>query len=194
MIWWFKARRVAPVVVPCLAGYAVIVAVLHGATVEFPSLLVGGANDVPVLLLAPVPLTSGLLVSLTSRLVEGEAAACRRVSSYDTALTLLAGACATAVGCVVGQVSGGDDAWSVGRNTLFLTGLTLLVHTVAPQGAAAVPVGWVLTVAFVGFDQFHQAHAWTVLPRPPADVPALGAALVVFAAGLVAHARHRPRP
>ncbi|MEV7190997.1 hypothetical protein AB0N81_04190 [Streptomyces sp. NPDC093510] len=194
MIWWFKARRVAVVLVPCLAVFAVLVAGFHGVAVEFPSLLVGGSNDFLVMLLAPVPVTSGLLLSLTARLVEGEAAAWRPVSRYDTALILATGTFAVMLGALIGQLSGSDDAWSTGRNTLFLTGLMLLAHTVVPQGAVAVPVGWIFTVVLVGFDQFHRPYVWTVLPRPPADLPALTAALITFAAGLAVHARHRPRP
>ncbi|WJV48578.1 hypothetical protein [Streptomyces flavofungini] len=194
MTWWFKARRIWSVLVPCLVAFALVVAGFHGVAVEFPSLLVGGSNDFLLMLLAPVLVTSGLLLCLSSRLEEGEAVAWRPVSRYDTVLIVAAGAFAVAVGCAVGQSSGSDDAWSTGRNTLFLTGLMLLVHTVAPQGAVAVPVGWIFTVVFVGFDQFHRPYPWTVLPRSPSDLPAFTAALVAFTAGLVAHARHRPRP
>ncbi|GGR67420.1 hypothetical protein GCM10010252_01440 [Streptomyces aureoverticillatus] len=193
MIWWFKARRVWAVLVPCMALFAAVVAGFNGVAVEFPSLLVGGSNDFLVMLLAPVPVTSGLLLSLSSRLEEGEAAAWRPVSRYDTVLVLVTGAFAIVVGGVAGQASGSDDAWSTGRNTLFLIGLMLLVHAVAPQGAVAVPVGWIFMVVLIGFDRFHHPYPWTVLPQPPTDPPAFAAALVTFAAGLATHARQRPR-
>lgn len=192
MTWWCKARRIWSVLAPCLVGFTLLVAGFHGVAVEFPSLLIGGTNDFLLMLLAPVLVTSGLLLSLTSRHEEGEAVAWRPVSRYDSVLIVAAGAFAVAVGCVVGQMSGSDDAWSTGRNTLFLTGLMLLVHTVAPQGAVAVPVGWIFIVVLLGFDQFHRPYPWTVLPRPPSDLPALTAALVAFAAGVLTHARHRP--
>ncbi|WJV48629.1 hypothetical protein [Streptomyces flavofungini] len=54
MNWWFEARRVWPVLVPCLAAPAVLVAGLHGVVVEFPSPLTGGSNDFLVVLLAPL--------------------------------------------------------------------------------------------------------------------------------------------
>ncbi|WP_179079356.1 hypothetical protein [Streptomyces rectiverticillatus] len=193
MTWWFKARRIPAVLVPCLVVSAVVAAAFDGVAVEFPSLLTGGSNDFQVVLLAPVPVASGLMLSLTSRLEEAEATALRPVLRYDAFLVLATAAFATVVGCLTGQASGSDDAWSTGRNTLFLTGLMLLFHTAVPQGAVAVPVGWIAMVLLAGFDRFHHPYPWTVLPRPPADLPALAAALVTFAAGLAAYARHRPR-
>ncbi|MEU1817812.1 hypothetical protein ABZ543_21820 [Streptomyces roseifaciens] len=194
MIWWFKARRIGPLLVPCLAVFTTVVAALNSVALELPSLLTGGSNSFLVMLLAPLPATSGLLLCLTSRLAEAEAAAWRPVPRYDITLILATVAFTTAVGCLVGRAAGSDEAWSTGRNTLFLAGLMLLVHTIAPQGAVAVPVGWIFTVIFVGYDRYHQPYPWTVLPHPPADLPALVLALVVFAAGLAAHARHRTRP
>ncbi|WP_030835935.1 hypothetical protein [Streptomyces hygroscopicus] len=193
MIWWFKARRIVPVLLPCLAGFVVIVALFSGVTVDFPSLLTGGSNDFLIMLLAPVPATSGLLLCLTSRLVESEAARWRPVHHYDALLITATVAFAAAVGCVAGWASGSGDAWSLGRNTGFLTGLMLLVHTAAPQGAVAVPVGWVFTVVFVGFDRFHRPYPWTVLPQPPTEPLSLTTALAVFAVGLIAHATAHPR-
>ncbi|MFB7501879.1 hypothetical protein ACFC09_45840 [Streptomyces sp. NPDC056161] len=191
MIWWFKARRIAPVLVPSLLTCLVVIGLAHAWTIELPGLLTGSHNRIFLLYLVPILPASALNLALTSRLTEAETAAAREVRRYDLALICGAAAALTLGGVLIGAASGAPEAWASGRNMLFLTGLMLLAHAIKAEAAVAAPSAWVFLVMFFGFDQYRYPYFWSILPHAPGHLISLAAAILTFAAGLVAFATQR---
>lgn len=186
MLWWFKARRIAPVLLPSMTLFALLVLVMHDGSVELPALLTGGNNSVVLTLVTPLLVTSGLLFCLTSRLLEGEIAGQRPVARYDALLIAAVMILSVAIGAAAGWLSGSETAWGVGRNTAYLTGLMLGAHAVVPPAAVMLPIGCIFTVIFLGYDQYHRPYPWTILPEPATHVGAALVSVAVFTIGLAA--------
>ncbi|MFD9908297.1 hypothetical protein [Streptomyces sp. NPDC059063] len=191
MIWWFKARRLLPVLLPGLVAFTLIVAVAHDRAVELPGMLSAGGNRVFLLQIVPLVITSTLAHSLDQRLVEAEAVATRDVRRLDTLLVTACVLTAVAAGLIIGALSGSDEATMVGRNTAFLTGLMLLAGAVHPKASTVAPVGWVFAIIFLGYADFHRPWPWVVTLHAPSSIPALSLCLLVLAGGLVARTRAR---
>ncbi|MFI8928124.1 hypothetical protein ACIG3E_10680 [Streptomyces sp. NPDC053474] len=191
MIWWIKARRVLPVLLPGTAAFTLIVAVAHDRAIELPGMLSAGGNRVFLMQIMPLVITSVLAHCLAQRLVEAEAVAARNLRRLDALLVVACVLTATLAGLVVGAVSGSDEATAVGRNTVFLTGLMLLADAVYAKAATVAPVGWVFAIMFLGYADYHRPWPWALTLHPPGNVPALALCLLVFLGGLVAQARVR---
>ncbi|MER5771139.1 hypothetical protein [Streptomyces sp. NPDC001985] len=186
MTWWFKARRIGPVLVPGLAVCLLLLALAHNWVIELPGLLSGSHNQIFLLYLLPVLPLSALHLALTSRLTEAESTARRPLHLYDTALICCTVAVMTLGGVFIGLTSNSPEAWAFGRNALFMTGLMLLAHRVRADAAVVAPAGWVFVVMFLGFDRFRRPCFWAVLPHPPGHLFSLALATLVFAGGLAA--------
>jgi hypothetical protein len=192
VILWLKVRRVQAVLVPALAAFTVITAMVHDQYVQLPSLLSAGGNRIFLLQLVPLILTSTLAHGLAQAVTEIEATAQRDIRALDAALIAAVVAAAVLACLAIGTLTGSQEATVAGRNTMFLTGLMLLGRTVREQAAAALPVGWVFAVMFVGYRDFHRPWPWAVTLHPAGFLPTFGFCLLVFASGLVLHARaHR---
>ncbi|MEV5428978.1 hypothetical protein [Streptomyces sp. NPDC052701] len=137
----------------------------------------------------PLILTSTLAHSLAQAVTEIEATAQRDIRALDAALIAAVVAAAVLACLAIGALTGSQEATVAGRNTVFLTGLMLLGRTVREQAAAALPAGWVFAVMFVGYRDFHRPWPWAVTLHPAGFLPTFGFCLLVFASGLVLHAR-----
>jgi hypothetical protein len=188
---WLKARRVQSALVPALIAFAVFVAVAHDQYVQLPSLLTAQGNRVFLMQLVPLIVTSALSYSLAQAVTEIEATARRKVRALDTVLITAVVAIAVLASILTGTTAGSSEASMAGRNTLFLTGLMLVARTLSEQAATAVPVGWVLAVMFIGYRDFHRPWPWAVTLHPAGYLPTFAFCLLVFTAGLAAHARGR---
>lgn len=191
MTLWLKVRRVQAVLIPALAAFAVVVAVAHDQYIQLPSLLSASGNQVFLMQLAPLIITSALVHSLSQGAPEIEATAKRNTRVLDAVLVTALVAVAALASLVAGTLAGSQEATMAGRNTLFLTGLMLLARAVHEPAASAVPVGWVFTVMFLGYRDFHRPWPWAVTLHPADFLPTFGLCLLVFSAGLTFHVRAR---
>ncbi|WJV47226.1 hypothetical protein [Streptomyces flavofungini] len=191
MIWWIKARRLLPALVPGTAAFTLIVAVAHDRAVELPGVLSAGGNRVFLMQIVPLVITSALAHSLDQRLVEAEVVTTRALGRLDALLVTATVLTSAVAGLVVGALAGSDEATAVGRNTAFLTGLMLLAQAAHPKAATAAPVGWVFAVIFLGYADFHRPWPWAVTLHAPTHVLALALCVIVFVGGLVALTRAR---
>ncbi|MFI1013787.1 hypothetical protein [Streptomyces sp. NPDC020965] len=195
MKWWFKARRGHTLLPLTLTVFLLFVIVVRNSVIGLPSLLSGG-GDVVLMTFAPIPVTSGLMAVLDSRLDAPETSGIRPVAVLDSLLVLAVAGLAALIGLIAGTALGQPDAIITGRNTAFLVGLTLCVRAVAGPAAVMAPVGWLMLVILVGVGPDGDPYPWTVV-RPPLDSwPAAVAAVLVLAAGTAAVLRpalRRPR-
>ncbi|GHG24284.1 hypothetical protein [Streptomyces zaomyceticus] len=194
MIWWYKGRRLATIVLPGLLAFILLAAIAHGESVALPGLINSGGNLLFLMHLTPLIVTGTLAHSLAQRLPEAEDLTVRPIRRYDVALSLCAVAVAVSSAGAIGALAHSATAYEAARNTLFLTGLMLLAGAVHPQAATVAPVAWVFVAAFVGYRDFHRPWPWAVTLHRAGYVPTFFFCLVVFLCGLVAlhHTRRRP--
>ncbi|UCM88310.1 hypothetical protein [Streptomyces marincola] len=182
MIWWCKVRR-AHVLLPLgLLSLALLALVLRDSTAALPSFSMSGSNEAKIMLFAPIPLVSTIALCLDSRLPAAEVAGIRPVRGLDTALTGLVLAVAVMVCLLLGVWLDSGTVVAAGRNTVFLTGLLLLLRPVVGEAAVIGPVTWLMAVVLLGFRESDDPYPWTVLPEP-VDAPhaALATALALLA-------------
>ncbi|MGW1270185.1 hypothetical protein [Streptomyces sp. NPDC002491] len=186
MRWWFKARRGHTLLPLALVVFTAALYAVQDTTVLLPAIT--GSPRVALALFVPVPLFAILMATLESRLPAAEVSGVRSVTRLDN--LLVTGVMATAVLCslVVAALEGTGTATTGGRNALFLTGLMLIGRAWVGQGAVMLPVGWLVTVAVIGF-RGNVPRSWTVIALPADDLFAAAASLVVFALGLAAQIR-----
>ncbi|MFC8129475.1 hypothetical protein [Streptomyces sp. NPDC057302] len=191
MIWWLKARRLLPVLLPGTAACILIVALAHDRAIDLPGMLTAGANQVFLMQLIPLLVTSTLAHCLTQRLDEAEVVATRNLRRLDLLAVLTCVSAVAVAGVAIGAAAGSDEATTVGRNTAFLTGLMLLAEAVHPKAATVAPVGWVFAIMFLGHSDYHRPWPWAVTLHAPSNLPALIVCLIVFLGGLIAQSRIR---
>lgn len=194
MIWWVKARRLGPALLPGVAVFTLVLALAHDRAIELPGMLSGGGNRVFLLQFVPLVITSTLAHSLAQRLAEAEEVAVRNVRRLDTLLIVACVLAAVVASLVVGGFSGSDEAAMAGRNTAFLTGLMLLAGAAHPKAVTVAPVAWVFAIVLLGYADFDRPWPWAVTLHAPAELPALALCATVFACGLAAQARARRTP
>ncbi|WP_159037279.1 hypothetical protein [Streptomyces specialis] len=191
MRWWLKARRVHVLLLPALAGFCLMLAVLQESVVSLPSFLNGSANPVLFVLMAPVPVCSALALSLDSRLEEAEQTGVRQSHLWDGAL--IGGVLAVSVGAgwVLDTALGTTTGLPAGRNTVFLTGLVLCLRALVGPPAVMAPVAWIFAVIFFGLTSSDHPAFWTILPQTGGDPLAALATACAITAGLGVHLSNR---
>ncbi|MFJ9741765.1 hypothetical protein [Streptomyces sp. NPDC101166] len=190
-MWWFKVRRGHTLLPVALAVFTAALCSVQDHTVLLPAIT--GSPRVALSLFVPVPLFAILMAMLESRLPAAEASGVRSVARLDSALVTAVMAAAVVCSVAVAALQGTATATTGGRNALFLTGLMLLGRAWAGQGAVMLPVGWLVTVAVIGF-RGNVPRSWTVIALPADDLFAAAASLVVFALGLAAQIRSSRKP
>ncbi|MFD5230548.1 hypothetical protein ACFWJ5_18845 [Streptomyces qaidamensis] len=184
--WWFKARKGHTLLPLALAVFVIALFAVQDATVLLPSIT--GSPRVALSLFVPVPLLALLMAMLESRLPAAEISGTRSMTRLDNTLVTLVMAAAVLSSAVIAALQGTAAATTGGRNAVFLTGLMLLGRAWAGSAAVMFPVGWLVTVAVVGF-RGNIPRPWTVIALPADDLFAATASLVVFAIGLAAQVR-----
>jgi hypothetical protein len=195
MLWWLKARRTFTVLPASLAVFALTTAAFQDAVVDLPAFLSGAGGPVLLMLMVPVPLCAAMVMSLDARLPDAEDTGTRFIGLYDAGLVVLVVGSAVLLGWAMGETLDSPAALSAGRNSAFLTGLTLSVRPFVGPPAVMAPIVWIFAVIFFGFDQARQPHFWTVLPEESDHPIAMAAAIWVLAVGLILHItiRHNHR-
>ncbi|MGZ2359162.1 hypothetical protein LRE75_21045 [Streptomyces sp. 372A] len=177
--------RQVPLLALALLAYAVVTAAAGDTVVSLPSL--GSEAARPLVLFAPLVVCIGLAHALGSRLPSAEASGRRPVARFDQALVLATVLTAIAVAQAVATLLDASTASTAGRNTAFLVGLMLLARRVAGyQVAVIIPVAWVITMMLIGNTGGSGAtQPWTIILMPPDHLPAVVAATVTLALGVV---------
>ncbi|MFF8397214.1 hypothetical protein [Streptomyces sp. NPDC016172] len=186
MRWWFRARKGHTLLPLALAVFAIALFAVQDTTVLLPSIT--GSPRVALSLFVPVPLLALLMAMLESRLPAAEVSGTRSMTRLDNTLVTVVMVAAVLCSVVIAALQGTAAATTGGRNALFLTGLMLLGRAWAGQAAVMFPVGWLVTVAVVGF-RGNVPRPWTVIALPADSAFAAAASLVVFAIGLAAQIR-----
>ncbi|MBL3804428.1 hypothetical protein [Streptomyces sp. BRB081] len=182
---WLKARRAHTALPAGLLALFALVLLVQDSEMVLPSLL-SGLQGTPILLTAPVVITTALIFCLNSRLPSAEISGTRRVAALDVALTATYLLVVT-VGCMaLGELLSSTEAVAVGRNSAFLVGLALCARPWAGEAATFVPVAWVVAVLVLGFRPTGDPYPWTVTPEPVGAPHAAVAAVLVLVAGLAA--------
>jgi hypothetical protein len=189
--WWFKARKGHTLLPLAVLLFTAALYLVQDTTVLLPS--VTGSPRVALSLFVPVPLFALLMAMLESRLPAAETSAVRSVTRLDNALVAAVMGAAVPSSALVAVLQGTGAATAAGRNSLFLTGLMLLGRAWIGQTAVMLPVGWLVTIAVVGF-RGSVPRPWTVVALPAPSPFAAAACLAVFALGLAAQIRSSRRP
>ncbi|MFD4256149.1 hypothetical protein ACFWR9_00545 [Streptomyces sp. NPDC058534] len=184
MILWLKARRAPTVLTATFLLFAVLTILIGDVVVVLPSLV--GGTQTALSLFVPIPLVAGLTLCLGSGLAAAEAPAVRNVALRDAALVGVTMLSALAVGQLAHQFMQVPPADTIGRNTLFLTGLMLCSRILSQGAAALVPTAWTITVVMVGFRSTGDAHPWTVIAEPVGALHATVGATLMLAGGIFA--------
>lgn len=193
MMWWVKARRAHTVLPAALVLYVLLLVLFQGDSVALPS-LTGGSAQVVLALFIPVPLVSGLAMCLDTCLSAAESTAVRPVRYLDGGLVAAVAVTAVVTSALAAVALGDAVIGTVGRNTLFLTGLMLIARALFGRPGALLPTAWILTVCLCGFRPGNDAYPWTVLPEPLGAPHAAAGALLMFGAGLVVQIRYARNP
>ncbi|MER8219905.1 hypothetical protein ABTZ58_04765 [Streptomyces sp. NPDC094143] len=184
--WWFKARKGHILLPLALVVFAVALFAVQDTTVLLPSIT--GSPRVALSLFVPVPLLALLMAMLESRLPAAEVSGTRPITRMDNALVIAVMGAAVLCSAVIAALQGTAAATTGGRNAVFLTGLMLLGRAWAGSAAVMFPVGWLVTVAVVGF-RGNIPRPWTVIALPADSTFAAAASLAAFAIGLAAQIR-----
>lgn len=184
-MWWIKVRRVPTVLIPALLLFSLLVVLVQDTLAVLPSFL-AGTQHAALMLFVPIPLVSGVMLSLDSRLHASEMSGTRNVKLMDASLVVAATFTSVIVAAAVGEFLDSPQATTVGRNFAFLIGLTLCARAVAGRAAIAAPVAWLMVVMFFGFRVGNDPYPWTLLPEPAGALHALMGAVAMFTVGIVA--------
>jgi hypothetical protein len=187
-MWWLKARRAHSVLAGALAGHFALILTFQDGMVTLPSLTIT-SGVVPLAMLAPVPLISGLMLCLDSRLPGPEATAVRGIEKIDGVLVMGVMAVTTLLGALVGLALASPPTVTTGRNVLFLTGLALCARPVMGRSAVMVPVAWLITTILCGFRASNDPRPWTIVAEPVTAPHAAAGAVLVFLVGLTIQLR-----
>lgn len=187
MMWWLRARRAHTRLPLGFLVFALLAAVFQDTPLFLPSIWSGGSELVQAVTLVPLVLTSVLFDCLHTRLDAAETTGIRHVRFFDVLLTLGVVALALVVGEAIALVTGAASAETLGRNTAFLAGLTLLCGALFGKSAVLVPALWPLISVLFGMRGAGDAYPWTVLLEPPDTWYASVGALLMLAAGVSAH-------
>ncbi|MGW6602190.1 hypothetical protein [Streptomyces sp. NPDC055036] len=186
-MWWIKARRAHTVLPAALTAFALLVILVQDTSIILPSTL--GTSHVALSLFIPIPLTTGLMMCLESRLPAAEASGTRAVQSLDAGLAIVVMGVAVAMSVLAGALFDLPQAGTAGRNALFLTGLMLCGRTLVGQPAVMIPVAWLVIVVLIGFRNQNTPYPWTIIGEPLGKPHAAAGAILMFIAGIIIQLR-----
>ncbi|MFG2264756.1 hypothetical protein [Streptomyces sp. NPDC048720] len=187
MTWWLKARRVHTHLPAGLLLFVLLAAVVQDGPVHLPSISLGTSEGVQAMVFVPLVPAAVLFNCLGSRFGPAEESGIRRVRQYDALLALAVVALTSPLGSAVAAATGSRAAESLGRNTAFLVGLTLLCGALFGSSAVLMPAVWPLVVVMFGLRRPNDPYPWTVLLEPAHTWYATTGAALMLATGIGAH-------
>jgi hypothetical protein len=167
--------------------FALLAAIVQDTPLFLPSIWSGGSEVVQAVTLVPLVLTSVLFDCLHTRLDAAENTGIRPVRFFDVLLTLGVVVLAVAVGEMIAMATGAASAETLGRNTAFLAGLTLLCGALFGRSAILLPALWPLVGVLFGMRAAGDPYPWTVLLEPSGTWYASVGALLMLTVGIGAH-------
>ncbi|UUU24691.1 hypothetical protein [Streptomyces sp. DSM 40750] len=156
-------------------------------TADLPSLGLGNIIPARLVLLAPIPLTTGLFFCLESRLEHQEGTSVRPVRALDMYLILSSAFLAFALAALLEMTGGSHHSLAAARNVLFFVGLLLIFRPVLGQGTSVLPMAWVCVVFLTGYRSPRDPYPWSIIPEPLGAVHAWIGALGAFGLGTLFH-------
>jgi hypothetical protein len=190
MMWWLTARRAHPCLTAGWVCFAVLILTCRDYLASLPSITPSG-GQVLLMLFAPLPVCVALMMCLESGLRHAEQTGIRPVPLMDNGLILCMALAATATGAGFGRLLSSPAADAVGRNTVFLVGVMLIMRPLMGSAAVLAPAGWVIAVTLLGYTPAHSPRPWSVLPYPGHDPLVLAVAWLALAVGMAG--THIPR-
>lgn len=195
MTLWLRAHRAHIVAMFAVATGLLVLA--SGDSAVPILVLIHGRAATPLALLAPLLLSVAVGWMLTLGEPAAEATAVRPIKLVATAWTLVAIFFGTAV-CLLAGTAGAPFGYAGARNTLGLSGLTLVGrHFLGRDAAAVVPAGLALISALLGTSAAGQVQAWAWIADPSASSRTwlIAGALLVIGVGVsLIPARQRTMP
>ncbi|UGY92828.1 hypothetical protein [Streptomyces gobiensis] len=191
MIYWFKARRLNSIAALAIALYALMVALFLDSAIELP--FATGGGDMLLMMLAPLPICSALVLCLRSRLDAADALPVRRVWAFDMAAVAVLLLLAVVIGQVCSVLLDSRAAGEASRNTVFLAACTLAVLPWLKERAIVVPVATVMVTPLLGRGYGGEPRWWAILLQPAADPTALAGCAAACTAAAIAMASHGRR-
>lgn len=183
MTLWAATRRV---VLNAFVSAAVVVMVwlLGDLTASIPALASARGLAVPLALIAPIVVSSLLGYSLTRGDAVVESASVRPIAALDAALVVVTST-AVFVALVAldatGQANYGAEA---ARNALGFAGLLLIGRAcIGPNAATALPITFVVLLAFFGADAAGEPRWWAWAVVDSGEPASWTAALGLIGAG-----------
>jgi hypothetical protein len=189
VILWFRARRAGVFLPLGVTSVALLALVFQDTSAPLPSITLSSGGEIAITTFAPLPLVVALALCLDARLPAAEDSGTRPIVLLDLAMIGTALTATVAVSSGLGALLGSPAVWTVGRNTVFFTGLMLCARPLVGQPAVMVPVAWVATTVLVGARESGDPYFWAIVPEPLGAVHAAAVTAAVFLAGVVAQLR-----
>ncbi len=185
MNYWLRTRR-AKAIVAVFAFLAAAFLVAGDATLAMPGILSLYGLAVPVVLLAPLALSSVLGWGLMSGEEQLERVSSRPIMSMDAALATGTALLACLLAVTAGAATGSPYAAAAGRNALGYVGLMLVGRRLlGGRAGTLVPPTIAVLMAVFGGDASGQPRRWVWVLAPSDDLLAWAAAVISLALGVV---------
>lgn len=186
MTLWLRARRGKAITVTLV----LFVAALLGArdvSLSMPAIAATYGLTVPVVLLAPLALSSVLGWGLMSGDQQLERISSRPIAGMDVALATAVALLACSLALITATATGSSAVAAAGRNALAYVGLMLFGRRLLGNRAGTLlPAAVAVVAAVLGADASGQARRWTLVLRPSDDPVSWVAACVCLGLGVAA--------
>lgn len=185
MSLWLRTRR-ATAIAAALMFLAAAFLAAGDLSLPMPAILASYGLAVPVVLLAPLALSSVLGWGLMSGDEQLERVSSRPIPGMDAALASGAALLACLLALVSGAATGSPDVAGAGRNALGYVGLMLVGRRLlGGRAGTLVPAVVAVTAAVVGGDASGQPRWWVWVLAPSGDPFAWAVAATCLALGIL---------
>lgn len=192
MTWWLRARRIDAVTVSIcvLAATGLLAPTL---AIPMPALFAAYGLNVPLVLLAPLAVSTAVGWGLGPATPPLEQAAVRRIDRLDRAYVLAAVAAGVVAVLLAAGAVGAAGGPGAARSLVACTGMLLVGRWLLGGNAGAVvPVAVLLAMALFGGDADGQPRSWAFALAPVDSFSAWLLSTGLLVAGLAGIGRDGP--
>jgi hypothetical protein len=166
--WWLRARRIRAIAAS-VSALAAVVLVAPSLAIPMPALFAAYGLSVPVVLLAPLAVSTALGWGLGADVPPLELGSTRQIGLFDRAYVVAVLACGSVLVLLVATAVGAPGALGAIRSLVAFTGLLLVGRQLlGGRAGSAVPAAVVLAMAVFGGDADGQPRPWA-FPLAPED-------------------------